>query len=323
MVILVGGLGLAYMLAGGELSSQRVSPVDKAIVTIFPGEDGHGQASLQMQSFTGVTGPPTPTPTNSPEDPTPASTIGGSSGQPMPSGDMPGWKLIFSDDFTKDAAIGSWGSECDSEKIAYLGAQGQKWRSYPKCFKDTYQKRPYRADQVLSVKNGMMNFFLHPVDGQPAGANPSPVITGTSQYQTYGRYVARFRTDTADLGPYYVAWLLWPQSEKWPDDGEEDFPEGALRGNAGGFHHYAGGGACVGCQDGASSNAKFTEWHTYTMEWSPNRIKYILDGQEILNSTKWVPTKPMRWQLQTETNGNGNQSGNLMVDWVAVYAYQP
>lgn len=254
----------------------------------------------------------------------PPSTGGSPSGVPLPQGDLPGWKQIFYDDFTKDAPVGSWGSECDSQRVAYTGAQGQKWRSYPKCFKDTYQKRPYRADQVLSVKNGMLNFYLRPVDGQPAGANPSPLIDGTQQYQTYGRYTTRFRTDTANLNEYYVAWLLWPQSEKWPDDGEEDFPEGRLSGNVGGFHHYVSPGACVGCQDQARDvGAKFNQWHTYTIEWTPGRVKYILDGTVVLDSTKYVPTKPMRWQLQTETNGNGSSQGNLMVDWVAVYKYQP
>jgi|GEM_PF-1551088 len=248
------------------------------------------------------------------------------SGEAMPVGDLPGWKQIFADDFTKNAELGSWGSECDADKIVYTGAEGQQWKAYPKCFNDTYQKRPYRSDEVLSVQNGILNFWLHNVDGQPAGANPSPVINAETgeQNQTYGRYTARFKVDTPTLSEYYVAWLLWPQSEVWPEGGEEDFPEGSLAGNVGGFHHYAGSGACVGCQDVAKDiGATFTQWHTYTMEWTPDRIKYILDDQVVLDSTKHVPSEPMRWQLQTETNGNGTNSGNLMVDWVSVYSYQP
>ena len=245
------------------------------------------------------------------------------SGQPVPIGDLPEWKQIFYDDFTKDAKPGSWGSECDYSAIVYIGAEGQKWKSYPKCFTDTYQKRPYRADSVLSVKNGVLNFYLHSVDEQPAGANPTPVIDGESQYQTYGRYTARFKVDKPNMQEYYIAWLLWPQSENWPYDGEEDFPEGSLAGEIGGFHHYADEGACQGCQDHAESNERFTDWHTYTIEWRPGNIKYILDGKVILDSYKWVPSKPMRWQLQTETKGIGTHSGNLMLDWVAVYKYEP
>ncbi|RYZ85667.1 MAG: glycosyl hydrolase family protein, partial [Moraxellaceae bacterium] len=68
---------------------------------------------------------------------------------------------------------------------------------------------------------------------------------------------------------------------------------------------------------------KFTDWHTYTIEWSPGRVKFILDNTVVLNSTNWVPSGPMRWQLQTETKGNGSSSGNLMVDWVSVWSYRP
>ncbi|MGC4232071.1 MAG: PKD domain-containing protein [Niabella sp.] len=245
------------------------------------------------------------------------------SGVPVPIGDIGEWKQIFYDDFTKNASVGSWASDCDPHKIVYTGAQGQQWKAYPRCYLDTYQKRPYRSDKVLSVKDGALYFHLHTVDGQPAGANPSPVIYNGSQYQTYGRYTARFKVDAGNLSEYYAAWLLWPQTEKWPDDGEEDFPEGSLNGYIGGFHHYAGAGACIGCQDGVTTTEKFTDWHTYTIEWRPGNIRYILDGKVILNSNKWVPEKPMRWQLQTETKGNGTNSGNLIVDWVAVYKYEP
>ena len=247
------------------------------------------------------------------------------SGQAVPRGDFGTWRQIFYDDFTKDAALGSWGEDWNGDKIVYTGAQGQQWRAYPKSYVDTYDKRPYRSDQVLSVKSSMLNFWLHNVDGKPAGANPTPLISNGSQYQTYGRYSARFKVDTPNLSEYYVAWLLWPQSERWPQDGEFDFPEGNLAGTVGGFHHYSGAGSCTnGCQDVANvpAGTKFTDWHTYTIEWTPGRIKYILDGNVVLDSTKWVPSGPMRWQLQTETSGNGTHSGNLMVDWVAVWRYQ-
>ncbi|MGK6351068.1 glycoside hydrolase family 16 protein [Parapedobacter sp. DT-150] len=245
------------------------------------------------------------------------------SGQPVPIGDLPEWEQVFYDDFTKDATLGSWGSACDSRKIVYTGARGQQWRAYPACFADTYQDRPYRSDSVLSVKDGVLNFYLHPVDGQPAGANPSPIIYNGSQYQTYGRYAARFRVDNPNLEEYHVAWLLWPQSEKRLEDGEEDFPEGSLSGRIGGFHHYAASDPCYGCQDPAKTNEKFTEWHTFIIEWRPGNIRYYLDSTLVLDSDRGVPDKPMRWQLQTETKGYGNNSGNLMLDWVSVYRYRP
>ncbi|MGC0363558.1 hypothetical protein ABH922_001542 [Rhodococcus sp. 27YEA15] len=286
--------------------------------------------AAQRWSYVGavVTPPTTAVPTSGAPTTAPTTTaqpVSNPSGVAVPRGNLNGWRQIFYDDFTKDAAVGTFANACDPNKIVYTGAQGQKWRTYPNCYLDTYQKRPYRPDRVLSVKNGVMNFNLHSVDGKPAGANPSPLINGQNQNQTYGRYSARFKVDSANLDEYYVAWLLWPQSEVWPRDGEFDFPEGGLAGNVGGFHHYSGAGSCVGgCQDVARNiGAKFTDWHTYTIEWSPGRVRYLLDDQVVLDSTAFVPSTPMRWQLQTETNGFGTSNGNLMLDWVSVYAYDP
>lgn len=314
-------------------TTNNSKPPEDGLVAPNPSETKQGQPNAGSSTTTkpststpgtSSTSNPSPTPTPVPI-PTPTPTLP-PSGQAVPRNDFGVWKHIFHDDFTKDATLGSWGEDWDAEKIVYTGAQGQQWKAYPKSYKDTYNKRPYRSDQVLSVKNSMLNFWLHNVEGQPAGANPSPVISGGSQYQTYGRYSARFKVDTPNLHEYYVAWLLWPQSERWPQDGEMDFPEGNLAGNVGGFHHYSGAGSCTnGCQDVANvpANTKFTDWHTYTIEWMPGRVRYILDDKVVLDSTKWVPSGPMRWQLQTETNGNGNNSGNLTVDWVSVWSYRP
>lgn len=256
--------------------------------------------------------------------PEPPAVVTAPSGIAAPHGDLTGWRQIFVDDFTRDAAVGTWANVCEPDRIVYTGAEGQKWRTYPNCYLDTYQRRPYRPESVLSVGGGVLNFHLHQVNGMPAGANPSPLIDGVSQYQTYGRYSIRFRVDNPNLQEYYIASLLWPQSEQWPVDGEFDFPEGGLAGTVSGFHHYAGAGSCPSCQlEAAHTGARFTDWHTYTMEWSPGRIRYLLDDQVVLDSTDWVPSTPMRWQIQVETNGYGNNSGNLLVDWVSVYSYDP
>ncbi|GAS86912.1 carbohydrate-binding domain-containing protein [Mycolicibacterium brisbanense] len=237
---------------------------------------------------------------------------------PAPVADLPGWKHIFADDFTLDAPVGSWANPSDPSKIVYVGAQGQQWLTYPQTYTDTYQHRPYRADQVLSVSNGMLVFDLHNVDGQPAGANPAPLLPNGSLYQTYGRYSARLRVDTPDLSEYHIAWLLWPQSEKWPTDGEEDFPEGSLAGTPSAFHHYA---LSSGGQETADAGVPFTGWHVYTIEWSPGRVRFLLDDTLVLQSTRYVANKPMRWQLQTETQGNGTHRGRLLVDWVSIWSY--
>ncbi|WP_396939479.1 family 16 glycosylhydrolase [Mycolicibacterium sp.] len=235
-----------------------------------------------------------------------------------PVADLPGWKHIVADNFTKDAPLGSWANPSDPAKVVYVGDGGTQWLTYPQTFTDTYQHRPYRPDQVLSVGNGTLDYYLHNVDGQPAGANPSPILPNGTQYQTYGRYSVRLKADTATLAEYHIAFLLWPQSELWPTDGEEDFPEGALSSTAKAFAHYA---RSTGGQDGVDTGKLFTDWHVYTIEWVPGHVRFYLDDALVLDSTKYVPSKPMRWQLQIETDGNGTNSGHVLVDWISIWSY--
>ena len=267
---------------------------------------------LIVDTVTVVPDGTTPTTSTTPTTTTPAPA------NAAPRGNLPGWTHAFADDFSKAAATGSWNNGTDPDKIVYVGDQGQQWRTYPSTYVDTYQRRPYRPAEVLSVANGMLKFDLHNVQGQPAGANPSPIIANGSQYQTYGRYSARLKVDTPSLSEYHIAWLLWPKSERWPQDGEIDFPEGQLNETAGAFHHYA---RTAGGQDAVDTGKKFTDWHTYTIEWSPGRVRFLLDDAVVMESTQFVPSTPMRWQLQTETNGTGTNRGNLLVDWVSIWSY--
>lgn len=263
--------------------------------------------STTATSTPATTTPATPTTTTSPSGPL---TV-------APVANLPGWTHNFADDFTKAAPTGSWANASDPNKVVYVGANGQQWLTYPSTYTDSYQHRPYRSDQVLSVSDGMLQFNLHNVDGQPAGANPSPLLANGSQYQTYGRYSARLRVDAPDLSEYHIAWLLWPQSEKWPDDGELDWAEGSLAGTSNAFAHYA---RASGGQETVDTGSPFTDWHVYTLEWSPGRVRFLLDEKVVLETTKFVPSKPMRWQLQTETNGSGTHTGRLLVDWVSTWS---
>jgi hypothetical protein len=58
-------------------------------------------------------------------------------------------------------------------------------------------------------------------------------------------------------------------------------------------------------------------------EWGPGFRRNYLDDTLIGTATNQVYNQPERWQLQTETVGNGTSSGHLYVDWAVVYAYRP
>ena len=112
----------------------------------------------------------------------------------------------------------------------------------------------------------------------------------------------RFRSDL--LPGYKVAWLLWPDSGRWPGDGEIDFPEGDLDGRVCGYVHHQEG-TSPGDQDATCSGESFQGWHTAVIEWTPAYVRFVLDGATLRVTTSRLPTTSMHWVLQTETNLDG------------------
>ncbi len=237
------------------------------------------------------------------------------SGQAMPRGDIAGWQQLVAEDFSVKAAVGSWAKGCEVDKVAYVGLNGTKWTTIPGCSENSAGKRQYRPGDVLSVHDGVLDFELKSVDGQPVGAAVVPFIKTDLPYQTHGRYEVRLRVDTANLSEYSLSASLVPQDKADVHCAESSFPVGRLNSEVGGSY-YAG---CNSQLRTIGTTARFTDWHTYTQEWSPSYQKYYLDGKLIATSTGQTYAKPQRWQLQAIAGAMGNHTGSLLVDWVVVY----
>lgn len=248
------------------------------------------------------------------------------SGQFMPVGDVVSnghtFHQIVAENFVKPAAAGSWANTSCTDRVVYTGAV--PWMSYPSCYTDTWQHRPYQPGSVLSVHEGTLDFWLHPVNGRPAGANPSPVLLDGTRYQTYGRYSVRMRQTSAALSDYYMAFLLWPQDGNY-QCAESDFPEANLSsGNVWAFNHQCATSPPSVVQFGKAVDK--TAWHTYTVQWQPGQRLYSIDGISVGITYTGVYAGPERWQLQTETSGNVcepacTQDGHVLIDWAVVYSY--
>lgn len=263
---------------------------------------------------------PTPVPSTSTPAPKPTTT----SPTPVPSTSSStappaGWANVFYDDFTIPAPTGTFGTT-DASKVVYTGDHGGKWIEYPDGWPSTYTsgKSGYEPGQVLSVHDGVLDFYLHNVNGLPAGANPSPVLASGSVYQTYGRYTVRMRIDSS-MADYHAAFLRWPQTDSNYTAAESDFPEFDLNSTSvSAFAHNT-----VDGQDAFSTGSGFdpTQWHVYTEEWGPGYRTYSVDGKVIGTSTHNAFAGPERFQLQTEPSGkNDGDSGHLLVDYVSVDA---
>jgi beta-glucanase (GH16 family) len=233
------------------------------------------------------------------------------SGETMPVGDIPGWHQIFTDDFTTDVPLGSFPS-----------AVSTKWSAYPDGWKDTSKNGTYYSSKVVSISNGVLNQNVHTENGIHMVSAIMPKLPSGAKGQLYGRYVIRFRSDS--VPGYKTAWLLWPDSETWPRDGEIDFPEGNLNKTISAFMHKQN--ATSGSdQDAYSTSVTYSAWHTAVIDWGPDKTNFILDGNTIGTSTSRIPNTSMHYVIQTETALDGTvptdlASGNVQIDWVAVYA---
>ena len=242
----------------------------------------------------------------------------------MPVGDISGWRQVFKDDFTTDAPLGSW-AVSDYHQGVNSPAYSSRWTGYPSAWHDTSGNGWYDQGKTISVLNGVLNMNIHTENGTHEVAAPVPFIPGAdgNNALTSGRYVVRFRSDA--IPGYKTAWLLWPSSDVWPRDGEIDFPEGNLDGSISAFMHRMNGTSGSDQDYYSSGGATYTSWHTAIIEWKGGQsLSFILDGQTIGTSTSRVPSTPMQWVLQTETNLDGyspsdSASGNLQIDWVTVY----
>jgi len=238
------------------------------------------------------------------------------SGEAMPIGDLDGWRQVFTDDFATDVPLGD-----------FPAAVADKWGAYPSPTKDTFRHGTYSPGSVVSVGDGVLNEYIHAEGRVFMVAALLPKVPGTGeQGQMYGRYAVRFKADPIE--GYKMAWLLWPDSGRWPRDGEIDFPERNLvSANVNGFVHHQG--ARHG-SDQASASAAFdsSAWHTAVIEWSPDLVVFTLDGVEVRRITERVPRTPMHWVLQTETTLTSKRppksaAGNVQIDWVAAWQYDP
>lgn len=237
------------------------------------------------------------------------------------SGDLPGWKQVFWEDFDRgDVPIGEFPGD----------AYRPQWSAgYKDGTPDTAGQKGkdsgYYPGKVLSVKDGVLDWYLHSENGVSMGAAPRPKFPNKAENprrdnsMLYGRYSVRFKADS--LKGYKLAWLLWPNSDEWPRDGEIDFPEGDLSESLHGAVHFRS-------DDPADfkmfdSNKTFTKWHVGTMEWSPGKVEFFLDGRSIGVATKNIPKTPMHLILQTESClpkcPDPSTKGHVQLDWIGVW----
>jgi beta-glucanase (GH16 family) len=237
------------------------------------------------------------------------------SGVPIPTGNIPGWREVFHDDFTEANMASNW------QWSAYWGQPGGD----PGGFWD-----PNHA----VISNGELSLKGYKDDsnviyGEPPGAYETAGVSSSPSFaQTYGKYLVRFRMDQGQGNAGVL--LLWPANGSWPP--EIDFSEdnGATpRSTTYATLHYGANNSTIG----KSTAVNLTQWHTLGVEWTKGRLVYTLDGKNWATvSNKNVPNIPMVLTMQTQAwacgtstweqcpNANTPAEVDMQIDWVVAYA---
>ena len=273
---------------------RRVSCALLGAVVLLVAGCGGGTATPHEPDLFEALPAPSPPPT---AIPTPSLDDARSSGsRSTAAGDE--WRLVFRDDFD--------GSRLDPRvwnRYNSVGGFGNGWR------------RP----EAITVEDGKLRVTAR---GDVSGG------MNHERSQTYGRWEFRARTDKGRGRGSAI--LLWPDSLNKEADGELDMMEVPRedRSQAHFVIHYSARNKLAGNKVGGD----FSQWHTFAMDWLPDRITWYVDGVKQFETfdKNVIPTSRMHLAIQLDmgpfeewilaADHTTPPEVSLEVDWVRVYA---
>jgi beta-glucanase (GH16 family) len=241
------------------------------------------------------------------------------------------WTLVWADEFTQ-----ANGTAPDSAKWAYdIGTGSGGWGNNEK------QYYTARTNNVR-IENNQLVIEARQESYMGSGYTSARLKTQGKASWTYGRMEARLKLARGQ-GIWPAFWMLGTNitSVKWPTCGEIDILENIGREPTiihGTVHGpgYAGGNGIGGGYSLPGNPVFADDFHVYAIEWTPDLIKWFVDGTQYFSITPaslppgapWVFNQPEYLLLNLAVGGNwpGYPDGTtvfpqrLTVDYVRVYA---
>ena len=176
-----------------------------------------------------------------------------------------------------------------------------------------------RSPKAFTVEDGLLVVTAQMIDGV--------LVSGGMAHRknyTYGKFEFRVKSTADPSGATSAVVLTWPQSEKWPDDGENDIYETHSSSNT--DRNFFETNILSGLPQNSWSKGRYSidakEWHVVAMEWEPDAIRIYID--DIL---RWklldpdaIVDKPHHLCIQLDafkTTMTG--ISKMYVDWVKIY----
>jgi len=220
---------------------------------------------------------------------------------------IPGWNLIFDDEFNETSLDKSHYQE-------YWGPISASW---------------FNGTNSLILQDGLLRLKIDKQDVYQNGTTYHYTSGGFTQQtsQSYGRWVVRARFPQGKGTQAYIS--LWRKDMSWPP--EIDFAEvrGILPTENVFSEHYSQGGQVL-WNGFKLENIDFTnQFHEYTVDWQPGTVTWYVDGVQNYSTTQNFDTFPMMLAAGTLVgncgdfadcpNGSNPFPTYLDIDYVRIY----
>jgi hypothetical protein len=243
-----------------------------------------------------VSPPVASTPPASPQSPQPSDSKPPPIGSSVPGAD--GRQLLFEDDFSgTQLNTGAWS--------AYNGTG----------YNGHGLRRPYA---ITLDGQGHLVITAQMINGTVVSGGMANRLN-----RPYGLYEFRVRTDPDPTRNISGAVLTWPQSGRFPQDGENDIYETGTYNPRDPFFSFIHFGTTSSSQVSYKHYANAADWHTMAMDWSSGAIKIYRDGALVWTVTDpaEIPDVAHHLCIQLDALGSGHLTGpvRMYVDWVRIY----
>jgi beta-glucanase (GH16 family) len=247
--------------------------------------------------------------------------------------DLPGWSLIWRDEFD-----GPNGSGLDPKKWT-LETGGGGWGNKELEYYTDRLQNAYLENGALVIK--AINETYTGTDGVTRNYTSARLKTQGKFAQTYGRFEARIKIPYGQ-GIWPAFWMLGSDIPQigWPRCGEIDIMEniGKEPSTVHGTIHGPGyfGDASIGAFYSLPNGERFTDaYHIYAIEWESKAIRWYVDGNLYKTITPanlpagaiWAFDHPFFLLLNVAVGGKWPGSPDasaifpqvMLIDYVRVY----
>lgn len=219
---------------------------------------------------------------------------------------IPGWRLVWSDEFNGSAL-----------NAAKWNAENVAWPHNAEL--------EYYLPQQATVANSQLNIKAERRNFGGRNYVSARINTAAKFEQQYGRFEARIWVPGGQ--GYWPAFWLLPATQAWPPEIDIMETIGSRPNTVYMTHHF---GTVTNVQSNGITwdGPNFTTgYHRFAVEWNPTRVDWFVDGVQRFSTTGNFPQEPMYVLLNMAIGGNlpGNPNAStvfpqsMMVDWVRVY----